>query len=527
MTAERHPSTEMNASEQASGTESLQKGFNKFALWSKAMDEKKSSNSGLFSVDESEEFRELCEACRRGDLEVVRSMIENYNVPINRVDIFDYSPLVLASLCGHEEVVKYLLENGAICERDTFQGERCLYGALNDRIRKMLLSYNITKAVDESQPYASHITSLLSNPAFHFTSDVTFSGNSISLPGHKFYLASKSPYFKAKFLKLGDEQKEVSIKRNEKELEAVLRFLYLDYHPLLAKHDTSALVSIAKKFSLTDFVDTYQSNQEQMRSPEWRKRQLIHTQEDMGRFLREIVRNYRQTISEPIENLPLQCSFHDAYLQSETHRYPVHRAILCRSEYFMDMFTGPFLEGNQSLPVVSLPFSSEIVEIVLEFLYSDKADIPPFLALDVIYVADMLSLDKERSLKSLASISITKQKEPKDSIYDILRTAWDTSTTRLEQYASEYMANHLEEIIDDPEFHELVVESADRILHRQETDTIELIDDIRYFLSKRYGIYHEDLCVDGYVDTLTPYEKDYNHRMDMIDNLLTQLNLGA
>lgn len=29
-----------------------------------------------------------------------------------------------ASLCGHFEVVQLLLESGALCERDTFQGER-------------------------------------------------------------------------------------------------------------------------------------------------------------------------------------------------------------------------------------------------------------------------------------------------------------------------------------------------------------------------------------------------------------------
>lgn len=29
-----------------------------------------------------------------------------------------------ASLCGHYDVVQLLLENGAVCERDTFQGER-------------------------------------------------------------------------------------------------------------------------------------------------------------------------------------------------------------------------------------------------------------------------------------------------------------------------------------------------------------------------------------------------------------------
>jgi hypothetical protein len=29
-----------------------------------------------------------------------------------------------ASLCGHFELVQLLLESGALCERDTFQGER-------------------------------------------------------------------------------------------------------------------------------------------------------------------------------------------------------------------------------------------------------------------------------------------------------------------------------------------------------------------------------------------------------------------
>lgn len=35
-----------------------------------------------------------------------------------------------ASLCGHFEVVRLLLESGALCERDTFQGERCCLSLL-------------------------------------------------------------------------------------------------------------------------------------------------------------------------------------------------------------------------------------------------------------------------------------------------------------------------------------------------------------------------------------------------------------
>lgn len=65
-----------------------------------------------------------CEACRRGDVRAVQSLISVHNVDINHVDKFDYPPLTLASLCGHYEVVLLLLESGARLERDTFAGER-------------------------------------------------------------------------------------------------------------------------------------------------------------------------------------------------------------------------------------------------------------------------------------------------------------------------------------------------------------------------------------------------------------------
>src|SRR6266702_8657208 len=66
-----------------------------------------------------------------------------------------------ASLCGHYEVVQLLLDSGALCERDTFAGERCLYNALNDRIRNLLLSYDYAKSTNPLQPFAAHISSLL------------------------------------------------------------------------------------------------------------------------------------------------------------------------------------------------------------------------------------------------------------------------------------------------------------------------------------------------------------------------------
>lgn len=51
-----------------------------------------------------------------------------------------------ACLCGHEELADYLLENGARCEAQTFDGERILYGALTNQIRNKLRNYNLRVA---------------------------------------------------------------------------------------------------------------------------------------------------------------------------------------------------------------------------------------------------------------------------------------------------------------------------------------------------------------------------------------------
>jgi ankyrin repeat/BTB/POZ domain-containing protein 1 len=63
-------------------------------------EEKKLIENGVLKednpLDNSENFRILCEACRRGDLKVCQEMImEGAN--INAKDLFDYTPLILVS----------------------------------------------------------------------------------------------------------------------------------------------------------------------------------------------------------------------------------------------------------------------------------------------------------------------------------------------------------------------------------------------------------------------------------------------
>lgn len=50
-------------------------------------------------LDSSEEFRLLCEACRRGDLKACQEKLQE-GVNINARDRFDYTPLILVSCAG-------------------------------------------------------------------------------------------------------------------------------------------------------------------------------------------------------------------------------------------------------------------------------------------------------------------------------------------------------------------------------------------------------------------------------------------
>lgn len=72
----------------------------KHELELKLYQEKEMIQSGLLRdenpLDLSEEFNELIEACRRGDLKTCQELI-SLGVNINGRDRFDYTPLILVS----------------------------------------------------------------------------------------------------------------------------------------------------------------------------------------------------------------------------------------------------------------------------------------------------------------------------------------------------------------------------------------------------------------------------------------------
>jgi ankyrin repeat/BTB/POZ domain-containing protein 1 len=181
------------------------------------------------------------------------------------------------------------------------------------------------------------------------------------------------------------------------------------------------------------------------------------------------------------------------------------------------MFSSSFREAQESkyLQIIPIACSPIVLETVLTFLYTERADFGLDVAVDVLFAADLLFIEKLKQRAAViistlgnGSHSLVEAENPRGEmgmedeldIYEVIRAGWDTRVHRLEEFGARFIAYRLERYIDDLDFKELVKESANRIKARQETDTVELIDDIRYYLSDRFRLRFEDAGLDEMMD---------------------------
>ncbi|CAK41261.1 uncharacterized protein An12g08110 [Aspergillus niger] len=498
-------------------------------------------------LDLSEPFRELCNACRKGDLKVCQEKITE-GVNINARDPYDYTPLILASLCGHYEVVQLLLESGALCERDTFQGERCLYNALNDRIRNLLLEYDYSKSTDPLQPLAAHITSLLTRET-PITSDIVVTAADESLHLHKFILAARSPYFHRKLESApGTSTWKLPNTIPPEAFGTAIKYLYFGEAPrdlrsgpgtgFTESEVFAGIDKIAKHLEINTLVDSILDSGDRRLARQRRTMEVAKGRDQLEEWFRANVLKHKVTVetakADDIKWDRDNAIYADVLLRADelpddeedileeseqtkvehgrsngsgrrvpmSTLFPCHRAMLLRSEFFQTMFASSFREAHMKdhLNVISVDCSPDVLEIVLTFLYTERADFPLDIAVDVLFASDMLFIEK---LKTKAAIVISTLEDDLD-IYAIIKAAWLTRVQRLEEFAARYLAYRLEAHIDSPEFAELIQESASRIQSRQETDSIELLDDIRFYLSERFRLRFDDAGIDEMMEPTQP-----------------------
>ena len=482
------------------------------------------------------------------------------------------TPQDKASLCGHFEVVQLLLESGALCERDTFQGERCLYNALNDRIRNLLLSYDYSKSTDPLQPLASHMFSLLTREHPQ-TSDILVAAAGASFHLHKFVLSARSPYFARKLsVAPGTTSWRLPSAIPPQAFEVAIKYIYLGEIPndvgegpgtgFSEEEVLEGINKISRQLEIKGLWDGILESGDRRLARQRRTDEVENGRNQLDAWFSGNVLKHKVTIdttkagnvkwdrsngifadvllraNESEEDLDIELPSVEDLQRDESDTgngipvgplvqalrspsrdrkprksvlFPVHRAMLLRAEYFSAMFSSAFREAQttEHLQIISVDCSPEVLEVVLKFLYTEKPEIPLDIAIDVLFAADLLLIEKLKlkaavvistlgngSMSQIptrldaAETSSTEQGEL--DIYDVVRAGWLTRVPRLEEFGARYFAYRLEAYIDEDEFADLVRESANRILGRQETDTIELLDDIRYYLSERFRLRFED-----------------------------------
>lgn len=415
----------------------------------------------------------------------------------------------------------------------------------------MLLEYDYSKSTDPIQPLAAHISSLLVRDQ-PVTSDIVVIADEESLQLHKFVLAARSPYFRQKLAASPDSTTwRLPNQIPPQAFVAAIKYLYFGEAPRELRSGPgtgftesevfAGIDKVAKHLEIQSLLDSMLDSGDRRMARQRRTIEISRGRDQLEEWFQGNVLRNRVVVETSkvdqvkwhrnnavfadvllrADELPEESEegtndaesysdIKDGKLQKST-LFPCHRAVLLRSEFFHAMFSSGFREAHVSdhLKIIDVDCSPEVLEIVLSFLYTEKADFSLDIAVDVLFAADMLFIEK---LKTKAAVVISTlgsgnmsqaeaartlggAEEDELDIYSIVRAAWLTRVQRLEEFAARYLAYRLEAHIDTAEFAELIEESAFRVKGRQKTDTIEMLDDIRFYLGERFRLRFDDAGV--------------------------------
>ncbi|KAK9406149.1 ankyrin repeat and BTB/POZ domain-containing protein 1 [Crotalus adamanteus] len=471
---------------------------------------------------------DLFTSCKKGDVCRVRYLLEQRDVEINVRDKWDSTPLYYACLCGHEELVQYLLANGAKCEANTFDGERCLYGALNDTIRRVLKEYKQITAKCMKRDYYDAFLQRLLEQGYH--SDIVFIVHGKSFCAHRCVLGARSAYFAEMFETKWKGKNVIALKHpliNPAAFSSLLQYLYTGCLDIDVEY-VNDCKRLAKQCQLQDLIEDLETKCKKVyefvsSKPGTCVKVLTiepsgnsQLQEDLA-LLAEcaLPAEFRVGFGElPFDSTDSFSSYPDLCFRVSNYSFFCHKAFFCgRSDYFKALLEDHFSESEElqtqpSIPVVTLhDISEEIFIRVLYYIYSDDTELSPENAYEVLCVADMYLLP---GLKRLCGRTLAQVLD-EDSVVSIWKIAKLFQLTRLEDQCTEYMARIIEKLVEFEEFAAAVKENADAVEERQETDSIPLVDDIRFHITSN-------------VQTYSAIE-EANQKLDALDNLLASIGL--
>ncbi|XP_047457355.1 ankyrin repeat and BTB/POZ domain-containing protein 1 [Mugil cephalus] len=475
------------------------------------------------------DVHDLFSSCRKGDICRVRYLVEQRDVDLNVRDKWDSTPLYYACLCGHEELVQYLLASGAKCEANTFDGERCMYGSLNDSVRRMLKDYKCVSVRAMQREDFNYFLHMLLEQGHH--SDVKFQVHGQTFQAHRCVLSARSEYFTEMFKTKWNGKNLITLKHpliNPAAFGAILQYFYTGRMDIdISLLEDSRL--LAKQCKMTDLIEELENKCKQVYefvsnkpgicvkvlSLEPRSSQL---QEEMAQLAdcaipTELRVGFGELPFNSVDHFP---TYPDICFRVDGYNFSCHKAFFCgRSDYFKALLKDHFSEGEQlqsqpSIPVITLHnISHEIFIHIMYYIYTDDTELMVENVFDVLCVADMYLLP---GLKRLCGKTLGKT-ICEDNVLYMWKTARLFRLSRLEDQCTKFMAKIIERLVEQAEFAEMIREDAASLEERHETDSVPLVDEIRYHITSN-------------VQTYSAIE-EANQKLEALEELLSSINIDC
>lgn len=187
-----------------------------------------------------------------------------------------------------------------------------------------------------------------------------------------------------------------------------------------------------------------------------------------------------------------ELNYADIIFVVDGHKFFCHKSFFCgRSDYFKARVSDHFCEDSlseENFPVLTLTdIDVQVFVQVLYYIYQDTCQLTEENVYDVMCAGDLYLLP---GLKRYCANMMAQYLTVSDVIM-ILRTARMFNLPRLEDQCAEFMAKNLEQILDLEEFEQLVKEDASEIKSREQTDSIDIIDSIRFHMTNFVQTYSE------------------------------------
>mmetsp|Transcript_7730 Transcript_7730/g.23400 ORF Transcript_7730/g.23400 Transcript_7730/m.23400 type:complete len:492 (+) Transcript_7730:502-1977(+) len=408
----------------------------------------------------SDVVTELCGMCRVGDLDGVKKAL-SLGVDINARDRWDATPLYYACLTGRVQVVKFLLESGALCDERTFDGERCYLAALTLEVRSTLQQYG-----NRILPYSNDqfYRFLVSSQADTSLTNFVLKGRKGDKVRHihSVVLFARCRMLQSSLCSLGlinDRESGAIEFQSESVASAFADYLYRGTVNI-CDEEVDNLLQVARGFGFHSLIRLLESKPDsrprkhrQASCSRRRKGTDIEINTAENALWQDVRKDFASLAQMVLVADDPSVVLSDAHIQSENRTFYGHKVFLYRCKYFRAMDRFNEFEGKEYPSVYQLTdFSDEAVQHFLWLLYCDRAqsevgeDLE--LALEILQLCKMLLAPSHLFDKIEASLVKHQFRDDDVNIIDVLIVSELFCLKQLRMAAAVYIESRLWHIKD-------------------------------------------------------------------------------